>query len=126
MGAGPAGNGKAPAGGLADFARKLRAAWQIFFPPPVKGISPKEEGKNRLRMILVADRCAHMPHCCCCAPGVCRSCAPKKKHMKNECTTGTLVVDNYASDRSQQAVGMSTKHCRLSAFRGLDRLQTAG
>ncbi|BDA47661.1 probable cell division topological specificity factor at C-terminar half [Coccomyxa sp. Obi] len=58
---GAAGADKAPAGGLADFARKLRAAWQIFFPPQPKGISPKEEGKNRLRMILVADRCGMNP-----------------------------------------------------------------
>lgn len=59
---GAAGADKAPpAGGLADFARKLRAAWQIFFPPQVKSISPKEEGKNRLRMILVADRCGMNP-----------------------------------------------------------------
>lgn len=62
MGAAPAAS-TAP-GGLADFARKLRAAWQIFFPPQTKSVSPKEEGKNRLRMILVADRCAHMPPCC--------------------------------------------------------------
>ena len=39
-----------------DFSRKLRAAWQIFFPPPPAVTTPKEEGKNRLRMILVADR----------------------------------------------------------------------
>ena len=36
--------------------RKLRAAWRIFFPVQPAGASPKEEGKNRLRMILVADR----------------------------------------------------------------------
>ena len=41
---------------LVDFSRKLRAAWQIFFPPPPAVTTPKEEGKNRLRMILVADR----------------------------------------------------------------------
>jgi hypothetical protein len=62
VGAAPAAS-TAP-GGLADFARKLRAAWQIFFPPQTKSVSPKEEGKNRLRMILVADRCAHMPPGC--------------------------------------------------------------
>ena len=44
---------------IVDFSRKLRAAWQIFFPPPPALITPKEEGKNRLRMILVADRHAH-------------------------------------------------------------------
>ncbi len=40
----------------ADFMTKLKAAWRIFFPEK-KSLSPKEEGKNRLRMILVADRC---------------------------------------------------------------------
>lgn len=42
--------------GLQGFVAKLKAAWQIFFPekPPV--LTPKDEGKNRLRMILVADR----------------------------------------------------------------------
>ena len=43
-------------GPVTDFVRKVRAAWAIFFPPQPKSISPKEEGKNRLRMILVADR----------------------------------------------------------------------
>ena len=36
---------------------KLKAAWQIFFPPTIASLTPKEEGKHRLRMILVADRC---------------------------------------------------------------------
>lgn len=46
------------------FAGKLRAAWNIFFPPSSEAArggrrarSAREEGKNRLRMILVADRC---------------------------------------------------------------------
>lgn len=43
-------------GPVTDFVRKVRAAWAIFFPPQPQSISPKEEGKNRLRMILVADR----------------------------------------------------------------------
>jgi len=47
-----------PASPLTTFTRKLRAAWQIFFPPPPPVVTPREEGKNRLRMILVADRCA--------------------------------------------------------------------
>lgn len=40
-------------------AGKFRAAWNIFFPPSEKSKhrSAREEGKNRLRMILVADRC---------------------------------------------------------------------
>ncbi len=62
-------------GGLNDFMRKLRAAWLIFFPERAKPLTPKEEGKRRLRMILVADRCgASQPgrqasgwrHRCCC------------------------------------------------------------
>ncbi|GAB4813653.1 hypothetical protein N2152v2_000699 [Parachlorella kessleri] len=42
---------------LADFVRKLRAAWEIFFPERPRPLTPKDEGKRRLRMILVADRC---------------------------------------------------------------------
>ena len=40
----------------ADFLTKVKAAWRIFFPEK-SSLSPKEEGKKRLRMILVADRC---------------------------------------------------------------------
>lgn len=40
----------------ADFITKLKAAWRIFFPEKQRSLSPKEEGKKRLRMILVADR----------------------------------------------------------------------
>eukprot|EP00890_Picochlorum_soloecismus_P004231 jgi/Picsp_1/4809/NSC_02177-R1_protein len=40
----------------ADMITKIKAAWRIFFPEK-KSLSPKEEGKKRLRMILVADRC---------------------------------------------------------------------
>ena len=47
-----------PKGPLVDFARKCKAAYEIFFPPRPKSLSPKEQGRNRLRMILVADRCA--------------------------------------------------------------------
>lgn len=52
-------NNNAASGSLpedADFLTKIRAAWRIFFPER-KYLSPKEEGKKRLRMILVADRC---------------------------------------------------------------------
>ena len=37
--------------------QKFMAAWRIFFPERPNDSTPKEEGKNRLRMILVADRC---------------------------------------------------------------------
>jgi septum formation topological specificity factor MinE len=40
----------------ADFFTKVKAAWRIFFPEK-KSLSPKDQGKKRLRMILVADRC---------------------------------------------------------------------
>lgn len=42
----------------ADFVAKVKAAWRIFFPEKQRPLSPKEEGKKRLRMILVADRYA--------------------------------------------------------------------
>ncbi len=41
----------------ADVVTKLRAVWSIFFPAAPRALSPKDEGKQRLRMILVADRC---------------------------------------------------------------------
>jgi septum formation topological specificity factor MinE len=51
----------APARGpLNDFATRARAAWRIMFPArarPAASLTPKEAGKQRLRMILVADRC---------------------------------------------------------------------
>jgi septum formation topological specificity factor MinE len=49
-----------PRGPLADFATRARAAWRVLFPArakPAAALSPKEAGKQRLRMILVADRC---------------------------------------------------------------------
>lgn len=46
----------APQGAMGDFFYKVQLAWRIFFPEQPKQMSPKEEGKQRLRMILVADR----------------------------------------------------------------------
>jgi cell division topological specificity factor MinE len=48
---------------VADFMLKLKLAWQIFFPeaPAGSDVKPKEEAKQRLRMILVADRCGMSP-----------------------------------------------------------------
>lgn len=43
--------------------RKCKAAYSIFFPPKPRSLSPKEEGRNRLRMILVADRCSMNTSC---------------------------------------------------------------
>jgi hypothetical protein len=43
--------------GLSEFINKVRLAWRIFFPEQPEALTPKQEGKNRLRMILVADRC---------------------------------------------------------------------
>lgn len=44
---------------LGDFFTKVKMAWNIFFPANTseKYVSPKELGKRRLKMILVADRC---------------------------------------------------------------------
>ncbi len=44
----------------ADFVAKVKAAWRIFFPEKQRPLTPKEEGKKRLRMILVADRYAKL------------------------------------------------------------------
>lgn len=46
-----------PADPVSTFVFKVQAAWRIFFPPKAADMTPKDEGKKRLRMILVADRC---------------------------------------------------------------------
>lgn len=46
---------------VSDFMTKLKMAWDIFFPERQPDVTPKEEGKQRLRMILVADRCGMSP-----------------------------------------------------------------
>lgn len=46
-----------PADPMSTFVFKVQAAWRIFFPPKAADMTPKDEGKKRLRMILVADRC---------------------------------------------------------------------
>lgn len=46
---------------VADFMTKLKLAWNIFFPDEPREVRPKEEAKQRLRMILVADRCGMSP-----------------------------------------------------------------
>ena len=48
--------------GVVEFMHKLRQAWHIFFPAQPADITPKDEGKHRLRMILVADRCVASLH----------------------------------------------------------------
>ena len=35
---------------------QVQLAWRVFFPEQPRSLTPKEEGKQRLRMILVADR----------------------------------------------------------------------
>lgn len=35
----------------------VQAAFRIFFPPAMVTLSAKDQGKQRLQMILVADRC---------------------------------------------------------------------
>ncbi|KAF8065565.1 Wdr78 [Scenedesmus sp. PABB004] len=51
----------APDAAVADFMTKLKLAWNIFFPDAPAVVRPKEEAKQRLRMILVADRCGMSP-----------------------------------------------------------------
>ena len=46
-----------PTDPMSTFVIKVQAAWRIFFPPKAADMTPKDEGKKRLRMILVADRC---------------------------------------------------------------------
>jgi len=46
-----------PTDPMGTFVFKVQAAWRIFFPPKQADMTPKDEGKKRLRMILVADRC---------------------------------------------------------------------
>ena len=46
-----------PSDPMSNFVCKVQAAWRIFFPPKQADMTPKDEGKKRLRMILVADRC---------------------------------------------------------------------
>ena len=41
----------------ASFLARARTAWRVLFPPRPAALNPREAGKNRLRMILVADRC---------------------------------------------------------------------
>lgn len=61
MAAGPGGAVVETGNPVVDFVAKFKAAWRIFFPEQQKAMSPKEEGKKRLRMILVADRCGMSP-----------------------------------------------------------------
>ena len=52
----------AAAGPVREFVDKLWLAWQIFFPERAPEVSPKDGAKQRLRMILVADRCGMSPN----------------------------------------------------------------
>lgn len=45
-------------GQLTSFFGKCVAAYRIFFPQQAPQQTAQEQGRNRLRMILVADRCA--------------------------------------------------------------------
>lgn len=40
---------------------QVQRAWRIFFPERPKRLTPREDVKQRLRMILVADRCGMSP-----------------------------------------------------------------
>ena len=54
----PAASNERPRGPVSDFLQKCQAAYRIFFPEQSRNLTPKDEGRNRLRMILVADRCS--------------------------------------------------------------------
>ena len=54
----PAADPPSQPGPVSSFLAKCAAAYRIFFPPSQRNLSPKELGRNRLRMILVADRCS--------------------------------------------------------------------
>jgi septum formation topological specificity factor MinE len=55
------GGGAGAAGPLLAFFDKLYLAWRVFFPERAPDLSPKDGAKQRLRMILVADRCGLSP-----------------------------------------------------------------
>ncbi|EFJ50648.1 hypothetical protein VOLCADRAFT_103855 [Volvox carteri f. nagariensis] len=46
---------------VSDLIRKLQLCFDIFFPEKPKDVTPKEEVKRRLKMVLVADRCGMSP-----------------------------------------------------------------
>lgn len=48
-------------GVMNDLFFKLQMCFEIFFPHKHKELTPKEEVKRRLRMVLVADRCGMSP-----------------------------------------------------------------
>ena len=50
-----------PSNPVSSFIQKVSLAWRIFFPDAPKEVSPKEEVKKRLKMVLVADRCGMTP-----------------------------------------------------------------
>jgi cell division topological specificity factor MinE len=56
-----AGRPSAGPGPVKEFVDKLWLAWNIFFPEKPPEVTPKDGAKQRLRMILVADRCGMSP-----------------------------------------------------------------
>jgi hypothetical protein len=48
-------------GTLTSLMGKFRAVFNIFFPERPRPLTPKEQGRQRLQMILVADRCGLSP-----------------------------------------------------------------
>ncbi|GFR51757.1 hypothetical protein Agub_g14209 [Astrephomene gubernaculifera] len=46
---------------VSDLIHKLKLCFNIFFPAKPKDVTPKEEVKRRLKMVLVADRCGMSP-----------------------------------------------------------------
>ncbi|GIL56992.1 hypothetical protein Vafri_12260 [Volvox africanus] len=46
---------------VSELIHKLQLCFNIFFPEKPKDVTPKEEVKRRLKMVLVADRCGMSP-----------------------------------------------------------------
>jgi septum formation topological specificity factor MinE len=57
----PGAPGAGGEGGVRSFLDKLWLVWQVFFPERPAELTPKDGAKQRLRMILVADRCGLSP-----------------------------------------------------------------
>jgi len=49
-------SGPPPVPAPSTFLGRAKAAWSVLFPPPPPAATAREAGKQRLRMILVADR----------------------------------------------------------------------
>jgi len=79
--------------GNVGLLRKINQAWEIFFPKRkrnLSNLSPREAGKNRLRMILVADRNSL-----------------SKEVMQDMKETIVKALEDYVEIKNQQDVNLS-------------------